>query len=232
MSGAKELSVSRVGQDREASDGPPFGLTTDNFLDWPLMKNNVTRADLAEVIRMLSQAEGDGGPILTQSVQVRAFEEEWSRWLGVEYSVLVNSGSSANLITLAALRETAGLGEVIVPPITWVSDIASVLHCGFAPVFADIDPRTLGMDNELVLKKITPRTKAVFITHILGYNALRPWLIDALAERNIPLIEDVCESHGACLGGRKLGTFGRMSNFSFYYCAPHEHDRRGNGVHR
>jgi CDP-6-deoxy-D-xylo-4-hexulose-3-dehydrase len=186
-------------------------------LNWPLMKNNIARADLREAIRLLSEAEGDGGPILTQSKQVRTFEEEWSQWLGVKHSVLVNSGSSANLITMAALRETAGTGEVIVPPITWVSDIASVIQCGFTPVFVDIDPRTLGMDNDLALKAITPATKAVFLTHILGYNALGRRLLDELQKRNIPLIEDVCESHGACFEGRKLGTFGLLSNFSFYY---------------
>ena len=186
-------------------------------LKWPLMKNNITRANLREVIRMLSDAGDERGPILTQSKQVRAFEEEWSEWLGSKYSVLVNSGSSANLISMAALRETAGPGEVIVPPITWVSDIASVLQCGFTPVFVDIDPRTLGMDNDLVLQAITPDTKAVFITHVLGYNALGQRLLDELQERNIPLIEDVCESHGARFQDRKLGTFGRMSNFSFYY---------------
>lgn len=182
-------------------------------LSWPLMCDNITRQDLDVVIDYL----GQDSPMLTQSRQVRAFEEEWSEWLGMKYSVLVNSGSSANLITLAALRETAGLGEVIVPPLTWVSDIAAVLQCGFKPVFVDIDPRTLGMDNDQVLQKITANTKAVFITHILGYNALTQRLVDALAERNIPLIEDVCESHGATLNGRKLGTFGLASNFSFYY---------------
>ncbi len=106
---------------------------------------------------------------------------------------------------MAALRETAGPGEVIVPPITWVSDIASVLQCGFTPVFVDIDPRTLGMDNDLVLQAITPDTKAVFITHVLGYNALGQRLLDELQERNIPLIEDVCESHGATLSGPQAG---------------------------
>ena len=182
-------------------------------LNWPLMKDNVTRTDLDAVVRFLSGNE----PILTQSQQVRAFEAEWSDWLGVKHSVLVNSGSSANLITLAALRETAGTGEVIVPPLTWVSDIAAVLQCGFKPVFVDINPRTLGMDTEGVLRAITADTKAVFITHILGYNALTQRLVDELAARRIPLVEDVCESHGATMGGRKLGTFGLVSNFSFYY---------------
>ncbi len=181
------------------------------------MQNNITRADLDAVIGFLSRDAGEDGLILTQSRQVRAFEEEWSQWLGVKHSVLVNSGASANLITMAALRRTFGPGEVIVPPITWVSDVAAVIQCGFTPVFADIDPRTLGMDNDLILDKITADTRAVFITHVLGYNALGPRLIDELARRDIPLIEDVCESHGACMDGRKLGTFGLMSNFSFYY---------------
>jgi CDP-6-deoxy-D-xylo-4-hexulose-3-dehydrase len=182
-------------------------------LAWPLMQNNITREDLDAVIEFLRRED----PILTQSANVRAFEKEWSDWAGVKYSVFVNSGSSANLLTLAALRERHGGGEVIVPPLTWVSDIAAVLHCGFDPVFVDIDPRTLGMDNEQILARITPRTRAVFLTHILGYNALSQRLLDELRRRSIPLIEDVCESHGATFAGRKLGSFGWASNFSFYY---------------
>jgi len=186
---------------------------TRTGLDWPLMKNNISAADLGAVFRLLSQDD----PILTQSKNVRAFEQEWSDWLGVKHSVFVNSGSSANLVTMAALKELYSGGEVIVPTITWVSDIASVLHAGLEPVFVDIDPRTLGMDNDEVLRKITPRTRAVFITHVLGYNALTPRLLDELERKRIPLIEDVCESHGATFRGRKLGTIGVASNFSFYY---------------
>ncbi|HEX3724901.1 MAG TPA: DegT/DnrJ/EryC1/StrS aminotransferase family protein [Pirellulales bacterium] len=182
-------------------------------LDWPLMKNNITREDLDAVITFLQQDD----PILTQSKQVRAFEQEWSDWVGVKHSVFVNSGASANLLTITALRELHGQGEVIVPPLTWVSDVASVIQCGMTPVFADINPRTLGMDEDEILRKITPRTKAVFLTHVLGYSALSQRLVDGLAARNVPLIEDVCESHGATLGGRRLGSFGLMSNFSFYY---------------
>ena len=187
--------------------------TCKKNLDWPLMRNNIGRADLKAVIDFLQVDI----PMLTQSSQVGEFEHEWSEWLGVRYSVFVNSGSSANLATISALRETYGLGEVIVPPLTWVSDIAAVIQCGFNPVFVDINPRTLGMDTAQVLEKITARTKAVFLTHILGYNALDQAFLDALEERKIPLIEDVCESYGATFNGRKLGTFGIMSNFSFYY---------------
>jgi CDP-6-deoxy-D-xylo-4-hexulose-3-dehydrase len=181
--------------------------------DWPLMQNNIAREDLDAVVSFLNQDD----PILTQSSQVRAFEEEWSRWLGVKYSVFVNSGSSANLITLAALKERSGGGEIIVPTLTWVSDIASVLQNGFAPVFVDINPRTLGMDSEQAVAKLTSQTRAVFLTHVLGYNALGDLLLAELQRRGIPLIEDVCESHGATFRGRRLGTFGLASNFSFYY---------------
>ena len=177
------------------------------------MNNNITRADLDAVIAFLRHET----PMLTQSQQVRLFEQEWSAWLGVKHSVFVNSGSSANLLTIAALRETFGSGEVIVPTLTWVSDIASVIQCGFKPVFVDINPRSLGMDDEEVIARLTPQTRAVFITHILGYNALTQRLLDELKARIIPLIEDVCESHGAIFQSRKLGTFGLMSDFSFYY---------------
>jgi CDP-4-dehydro-6-deoxyglucose reductase, E1 len=183
-------------------------------LDWPLMKDNITAADVQALRDFL---DSDDVPRLTQSDQVAAFEREWSEWLGVRYSVFVSSGSSANLITMAALRWQTGAGEVIVPTLTWVSDIASVLQNGFDPVFVDIDPATLAMDTAQVLAKVTPRTKAVFLTHILGYNGLRPELLDGLAARGIPLVEDACESHGATFRGRKVGTFGLVSNFSFYY---------------
>ncbi|MBX9584838.1 MAG: DegT/DnrJ/EryC1/StrS family aminotransferase [Gemmataceae bacterium] len=192
----------------------PTTTTKAAGLDWPLMKDNILREDLDAVCRLLQQDD----PILTQGKNVRAFEEEWSRWLGVQYSVFVNSGSSANLVTLAALKELHGAGgEVIVPSITWVSDISSVLHAGFEPMFVDIDPRTLGMDNTEVMRKITPHTRAVFLTHVLGYNGLSQPLLDELKAKKIPLIEDVCESHGATFGGRRLGSIGWASNFSFYY---------------
>ena len=182
-------------------------------LDWPLMRNNIARRDLGAVAEFLQQDD----PRLTQSSHVAQFEREWSEWLGVKYSVLVNSGSSANLLTIAALKEHYGVGEIVVPTLTWVSDIASVLHCGFKPVFVDIDRRTLGMDNNQVIEKLTAETKAVFITHVLGYNGITQPLLAELKARKIVLIEDVCESYGATFLGRKLGTFGLISNFSFYY---------------
>ena len=181
---------------------------------YPLMRNNILREDLDAVIQYLQEDD----PILTNGLYVRAFEEEWSKWLGVKYSLFVNSGSSANLLTMAILkiRYPEG-GEVIVPPLAWVSDIASVLQNGFKPVFADIDPYTLSMDPEQILAKINDKTRAVFLTHVQGFNGLTDDLLDELKRCNIPLIEDVCESHGATHNGEKLGSLGWISNFSFYY---------------
>lgn len=183
-------------------------------MNFPLMRNNILREDLDAVIAHLKQDD----PILTHGANVRVFEEEWSKWLGVKYSVLVNSGASANLLTMAILkiRHPEG-GEVIVPPLTWISDIASVIQNGFTPVFVDIDPDSLAMDPKQVLAKITPKTRAVFLTHVQGFDGLTDELIKELADKNIPLIEDVCESHGATHNGVKCGSFGWISNFSFYY---------------
>lgn len=181
---------------------------------YPLMRNNIAREDLDAVIAHLQQDD----PILTNGPQCVAFEQEWSKWLGVKYSVFVNSGASANLLSMALLkiRHPEG-GEVIVPPLTWISDVATVLQNGFTPVFADIDPRTLAMAPEQILAKITDKTRAVFLTHVQGFDGLTDGLIAELDKRGIPLIEDVCESHGATHNGRRLGSIGWMSNFSFYY---------------
>lgn len=183
-------------------------------MKFPLMRNNILREDLDAVIEYLKQDD----PILTHGANVRAFEDEWSAWLGVKYSVFVNSGASANLLTLAILkiRHPDG-GEVIVPPLTWISDIASVLQNGFTPVFVDIDPQSLAMDSKQVLTKLTDKTRAVFLTHVQGFDGLTDELVIELRRRDIPLIEDVCESHGATHNGQRLGSFGWISNFSFYY---------------
>lgn len=181
-------------------------------LNWPLMKNNITRDDLDVLIEFLKEE-----PILTQSKNVKAFEEEWSKWLGVKYSVFVNSGASANYLTMLALKIIHGTGEIIVPTLTWVSDIASVIQCGFKPVFVDVNPDTLCMDDNQVIKKINNNTKAVFLTHVQGFNGLTDRLLSELNRNNIILIEDVCESHGATFHGKKLGNFGLISNFSYYY---------------
>ena len=182
-------------------------------INFPLMKNNISREDLDLVIEYLKQED----PILTQSKNVEEFEKKWSDWLGVKYSVFVNSGSSSNLITIAILKQLYGTGEIIVPSLTWVSDIASVLQNGFKPVFVDIKFNNLSIDEDKIINKINSNTKAIFITHAQGFCGLSDKLLKIIKEKSIVLIEDVCESHGASFRNKKLGTYGLMSNFSFYY---------------
>ena len=180
-----------------------------------LMHNNFTKSDMQSVGKLLKGKN----IVLTQSSKVREFETKWSNWLGTKYSVFVNSGSSANFISLSILKslnKNKKKNEIIVPTLTWVSDINSVLINGFKPVFVDINLSNLSMNNEEVLKKINKKTLAVFITHAQGFNGFTDTLLKKLKEKKIILIEDVCESHGA-KHKKKLGTYGLISNFSFYY---------------
>ena len=178
------------------------------------MSDNVTREDLDLVIEHLKK----DNPKLTNGPECRAFEEAWSKWLGVKYSVFVNSGASANLLsmTMLKIKHPEG-GEVIVPPFTWVSDIASIIQCGFTPVFVDIDLETLGMNSYGIIDAITDKTRAVFLTYAQGFDCLNDECLQELQVRGIPLIEDVCESHGATHNGKLLGSWGWISNFSFYF---------------
>jgi CDP-6-deoxy-D-xylo-4-hexulose-3-dehydrase len=186
---------------------------TDNYYH-SLMQNNISSDDISSVIQFLKKNKRI---ILTQSTKVKEFEEKWSKWLGVKYSVFVNSGSSANLLTLLVLKILYGSGEVILPSLTWISDVASVIQNNFKPIFVDINPKTLCMNEDEVFKKITKRTKAVFITHAQGFNGLTEKFLLTLKKKKIILLEDVCESHGATFKSKKLGTYGLISNFSFYY---------------
>ncbi len=180
---------------------------------FPLIQNNITKQDLEKVKRYLNNEN----ILLTQSKKVKEFENQWSKWLGVKYSIFVNSGSSANLISMAVVKNLYGDGEVIVPALTWVSDIASILQNNLKPKFVDIDLDTLSMTSENLEKKINKKTRAIFITHAQGFNGFNKNFFEIIKNFKIPIIEDVCESHGAKYKKKKLGTFGLISNFSFYY---------------
>ena len=176
------------------------------------MHDNITLQDRKVAANFLLKSN-----IFTQSKKVREFETLWSKWLGVKYSVFVNSGSSANFLTMLAVKYLYGTGKVIVPPLTWNSDIVSVIKNDFKPVFVDINLNDLAMNNDEIIKNIDKNTKVVFLTHAQGFNGLTDKLLKELKKRKIILIEDVCESHGAKFKKKKLGTFGFASNFSFYY---------------
>ena len=180
----------------------------------PLMDDNINREDVNSVIDFLNQ---DPIPKLTNGPKVVEFEKQWSEWVGVKHSLLVNSGASANELTMLALKYMYGDGEVIVPPLTWISDISSVLFAGFRPVFVDVNFDNLSFDLNKLKEAITPKTRAIFLTHVLGINGLTDELLKLCKDKNILLIEDVCESHGTTFKGKKVGSFGYASNFSFYF---------------
>lgn len=186
-----------------------------NNFKMPLMSDNIFREDIDNLINFLNQ---NPIPRLTNGPKIWEFEEKWNEWLGTKYSIMTNSGASANELTMLALSYKYGNDlEIIVPPLTWISDISSVLFAGFKPVFCDINMKNLSFDLEKLKAVITPKTKAIFVTHVLGLNALTDELLQLCEEKGILLIEDVCESHGATFKGKKVGNFGFASNFSFYF---------------
>ena len=125
------------------------------------------------------------GERFTNGPKVKEFENIWSKWLGVKNSTMINSGSSGNYISIAIVKELLGVGEIIVPPLTWISDISSVLFAGYKPVFCDINMKNLSFDMDKLKQCITPNTKAIFVTHVLGINALTDELIKLCEDNNI-----------------------------------------------
>ena len=126
-----------------------------------LMENNISEQDNKKVISFLKT-----NPILTNNKKVEEFEKKWSKWLGVKYSVFVNSGSSANLVSMAYLRTLYKSGEIIVPTVTWVSDVTSILYSNFKPVFVDINLSNLAVNDNNIEKAINKNTRAIFLVLI------------------------------------------------------------------
>ena len=146
-----------------------------NSLELPLMSDNISREDVDCLIDFLKQ---DPVPRLTNGQKVLEFEKKWSKWLGVKHSVFVNSGTAANELSLLALKYLYPEGgKIIVPPLTWISDVNSILFAGFEPIFVDINLNNLSFDLDKLEKSITNDTKAIFITHVLGINALSDRLL-------------------------------------------------------
>ena len=184
-------------------------------LTLPLMSDNIDRVDVDCLIEFLQQ---DPLPRLTNGPKVIEFEKAWSDWLGVKHSVFVNSGTAANELSMLALKHLYPEGgEIVIPPLAWVSDVNSVLFAGFNPVFVDINLNNLSFDLDKLEKSINENTRAIFVTHVLGLNALSDRLLKLCVDNDLLLIEDVCESHGATHNDIKLGSIGFASNFSFYF---------------
>ena len=182
---------------------------------WPLMKDCITDVDKKKMIDFISNANR-----FTNGPKVREFEERWSEWLGCKYSLFVSSGSTANLLLVSAIKEKYNLKDgdkVLVPAMTWVTNISPIIQLGLKPVFCDVDMKNFGFDLKHLryLKKKHPDIKMAFITHLFGIAAD----IDSYKEifPDIVYIEDACESHGATYKGKKVGTLTEGSTFSFYF---------------
>lgn len=150
---------------------------------------------------------------VTMGEQTRAFEALWARRCGRKHGIMVNSGSSANLLLLAALVETGRLApgdEVLVPAVGWSTTLFPVAQVGLVPVIVDVDPRTLNLDPASAAKARTAKTRAVMAVHLLGQPA-------DLGYDDLLVIEDACGAHGATIGGREVGGFGVGATFSFFF---------------
>ena len=180
---------------------------------WSLINDNITQEDKNALIDFLSQPNVR----FTQSEKVREFEKQWSEWVGVKHSVFVNSGASGNYIMASIMKEIKGKGEVIVPPVGWVSDIAPLVNLGMVPVFVDVNMESLSITVENIKNAINENTVGITLVHALGFNAVNEELIKLAKDNDLFLIEDCCESHGAKYNGRRVGSFGDVSNFSFYF---------------
>lgn len=177
---------------------------------WPLMQNAVTFEDRLKLIEFISSTDR-----FTCGKKVEEFEKAWSEWLGVKHSLMVTSGSTANLLLVAAVKEFYNIPDganVLVPACTWVTNISPVIQLNLNPVFCDINLNDYSFNlDDLPDVDIS----IVFVTHLLGLSApmeaLRAKYPTAL------FLEDICESHGVMGPDGKRGTDSVGSTFSFYY---------------
>lgn len=178
---------------------------------WPLMHSAITGEDKKVLTDFINHSDR-----YTCGNMVKQFEDAWSQWLGCKYSLYVTSGSTANLLLMASVKEFYDIpdgSKVLVPACTWVTNVSPVFQMGLEPVFCDVELETYSFDtNNLPDDDI----KIVFVTHLLGLNSP----IEKLKEKypNAIFLEDICESHGVVgPDGKKRGSSGTGSTFSFYY---------------
>src|SRR6267378_7502969 len=154
--------------------------------------------------------------------KVKRFEEMFAHYLGAKHAVMVNSGSSANLLAMSVLTNSMipeympPGSEIVTPAVTWVTTVYPIVNTGCVPVLVDVDLESYNVSPDAVRSAITSKTKAIVPVHLLG-NPCEIDVIGELAGKNdLFLLEDACESTGANFRGRKVGTFGDMGTFSFY----------------
>ena len=183
---------------------------------YPLATTTWDDAEYAAMHRVIESGRFTMGP------EVQAFESSFAAWHGSKFAVMVNSGSSANLLMVAALfyRETDPLqpgDEVIVPAVSWSTTYAPLSQYGLTIRLVDIDPKTLNFDIEALEAAFSDRTRLIFAVNLLGNPNDFGEIHKIAAARGVTVIEDNCESLGAELNGRKTGTFGLMGSFSSFF---------------
>lgn len=182
---------------------------------WSLQENIISNFEKKKLVQFIFKTQR-----FTQFKQVKKFEDNYSKWQGCKYSVFVNSGSSANLLIIQAVKELYRLNnndEIIVPAVTWPTTVTPVIQSNLKPVFVDCNLTDFSFDYEDLKKKITNKTRVIFVAHIIGFPANINKIKEIIKNRNIILLEDSCESQGATIGKKKVGNFGLASSFSFYW---------------
>ena len=183
---------------------------------YPLVKNPYRRKDIDSAIKVLKTGK------LTIGSVTDNFQKIFSEKLKTKNSLLVNSGSSANLLALQCLinpyrkKRLKKDDEIILPALCWSTSLWPIIQSGLKPKFVDIDLKTLNFDLEKLEKAITKKTKAILIVHVLGNCVDMDLLMKIKNKYNLILIEDTCESLGTKYKNKYLGTFGDFSSFSFY----------------
>jgi len=180
-----------------------------------LAERIIDETDVAELAKWIQT-----NPQLTKGPLTPEFEKKWAKWIGTKYSVFVNSGSSANLLMAYAAKLAGNLknNKVIVPAVGWVTTIAPFIQFGFEPIMCATDKDTFGLDLdalEVLLKKHSPST--VIMVQVLGVPGKMEKLIELKNKYGFMLLEDACAALGSEYHGKKIGTFGDMSTFSFFF---------------
>lgn len=167
----------------------------------------------------------DTGWISSEGPFVSRFEREFSSYIGKTHGITVCNGSAALDVAIRALNLARG-SEVIVPTFTIISPVQSLVNEGLKPVLVDSDPVTWNMDVKQITSKITERTKAILVVHIYGLPVDMSPILMLAKKYNLLIIEDAAEMHGQEYNGKKCGSFGDISIFSFY---PNKHITTGEG---
>jgi CDP-6-deoxy-D-xylo-4-hexulose-3-dehydrase len=183
--------------------------------NYPLISDSWNKKETQAINDVIKSNRYSMGP------KVREFEINFAKKFGSKYAVCVNSGSSANLLAIAALfffeKGLKKGDEIIVPSVGWSTTYSPLFYLGLNPIFIDIDKKTLNIDVSKVENAITPRTKAIFTVNLLGKSSDSNALLKLCNKYKINLIEDNCESMGAKLEDKFTGTFGLAGTFSFFF---------------